>query len=426
MRCYSESQGAPVPIAAARPIQPSSLRAGQYEIISIIARLNVGGPALHVIQVTAGLNSRYSTLLIAGDVDETEVDMQREAQQAGVALLRLPGLGRRVRPAQDLWALFRLFRILRRVRPRIVHTHTAKAGALGRLAAWLARVPVRVHTYHGHVLHGYFSRRTSRLLIAIERILGRLSTRIIALSPSQGHELVRQYRVCSSQQLAVVPLGFELQPFRGVEPGAAQSFRSELEVGSARVITMVGRLVPIKHHQLLVAAAGRLLAQRRNYVFVIVGGGPEEARIREQVESLGLAAHFRFCGWRRDLPRIYAGSDLIVLTSHNEGTPVCLMEALAAARPVVATAVGGVPDLLEHGRLGVLVPPGNERALATAMADLLDHPARAAKLAQRGATVILERFSIERQVRELIALYESLRPDLVHRPVTVSAAEKRT
>jgi glycosyltransferase involved in cell wall biosynthesis len=378
-------------------------------VVRVIARLNVGGPAIHVLNLSEGLEGRYSTVLVAGAVDETEADMSSEAEARGVRLRLMPELGRRISPFQDVAALVKLYRLFRRLRPQIVHTHTAKAGTLGRLAAVGARVPVRVHTFHGHVMRGYFSPWISRAVVAVERMLARTSTCIVTVSDGQARELVEHFGICPAGKMRVVPLGFDFARFAPERISAVRGqLRAELGVGSAPVVTIVGRLVPIKNQALFLEAAARVVSQREDCTFVVVGGGPLEGALRARADALGLEGRVRFLGWRSDLDRIFADSDVVALTSDNEGTPVALIEALACGCSVVSTDVGGVSDVLEEGRLGRLVPPGHAQELADAIEHLLGDPAGRQELGRAGIRSVHARYGVERLVDEIAGIYDEL------------------
>lgn len=377
-------------------------------VVRVIARLNVGGPAQHVILVTEALRERYPTLLVAGDVEPGEADMSSLAARHGVYVHRIPELGRSIRPLDDAVALWKLWRVLRRVRPRIVHTHTAKAGTLGRLAALFAQVPVRVHTYHGHVFHGYFSPLKTWFFLRIERILAGTTTRIVAVSPHQKEELQGYLRL-APERISVIPLGLDLGRFReGSQASARRRFREAIGAAESDVVvTMVGRLVPIKNHALALRAAGRVIPRRPEMLLVLVGGGEEEERLRALAGELGVSGRVRFVGWWDDLPAVYYGSDIVALTSDNEGTPVCLIEALACGRPVVATAVGGVADVLDQGALGKLVPSGDVAAFGSALEELLEPEARA-RWSGLAASRTIESYGIERLASDMARLYSEL------------------
>jgi glycosyltransferase involved in cell wall biosynthesis len=379
-------------------------RDGAIRVVRVIARMNVGGPAQHVAHLCQRLEQEYPTLLVTGSVGPGEADMLGVARERGARIEVIPELGRALRPWDDLVALTRLVRILRRHRPAIIHTHTAKAGALGRGAAALAGVPVRVHTYHGHVFDGYFSRPVTAAFVSIERALARSSDALIALSPGQAHDLVERYRIGASSRVRVLPLGLDLDRFQPPDAAGGARFRAEVGAGDRTVVTAVARLVPIKNHDLLLEAAALLSAHRSDMLFVIVGGGPEEQRLRQRAAALGIADPVRFLGWREDLEAIYAGSDIVALTSRNEGTPVCLLEALAAGCRVVATDVGGVRDVLHGGRLGALVPPADPAAFAAA----LEAAAAATPPDPAVSSEVRERYSVERLSADVSRLYGEL------------------
>jgi len=390
----------PSPIPEIRPPKPN--------VIRVIARLNVGGPARHVIFLTRELRERYPTLLVAGSVEAGEADMGALAESAGIEVISVEELGRSIRPVDDLVAFWKLWRIFRRARPTIAHTHTAKAGTLGRLAAFLAGVPIRVHTYHGHVLHGYFGRFKNSIFIAIEAMLARITTQIVTISPSQRVEIAGYLRL-ATDRLRVIPLGLDLRSVRTPDRDRARAeFRRSIGVRDADfLVGIVGRLVPIKNHSLALQALERLAPQHPELRLVLVGGGEMEAALRGEAASRGIADRVIFAGWRDDLANVYAGCDIIALTSQNEGTPVCLIEALAAGRAVVATDVGGVADVLDGGRLGVLIPAGDSEALAARLADLMRQDRRHA-FEDVAVEEIMARYDVGRLAADVADLYDEL------------------
>ncbi len=384
--------------------QPST---SSIRLIRTVARLGISGATQHVILLSAGTQAMYPTLLVTGTPDPREGDMSDVALGRGLRLHRIPELGRRIRPFDDLVALWKLWRLCRDLRPEIVHTHTAKAGALGRVAAWLAGVPVRVHTFHGHVLKGYFGPVWNAVFRSIERFLARLTTRIIAISPRQAAELAFYLRV-RPDRISVVPLGLALERFSSADPAACrQRFREWMGVTSELIVTLVGRLAPIKNHELALRGFAGLTGVRPDARLVLVGDGDEEPRLRRVADELRIQDKVCFAGWSHDLEAVYYGSDIVALTSHNEGTPVCVIEALACGRAVVATNVGGVADVLEEGKLGLIVPAGNESALVEALVRLAD-PGERARFAGRGRDLVLSKYSIDRLVRDMEALYSEL------------------
>jgi len=377
----------------------------RIRVLRVIARLNIGGPALHATVLTERLDpSRYDSLLVAGTEEPGEgnyLDLQGKTLDR---LYLLPLLGRKIRGLHDVIALGRLIALMRRVRPHIVHTHTAKAGALGRLAAHLTGVPVVLHTYHGHVFHGYFSPAMTRLFLFIERRLAKWTDRILTVSDAVRADLLR-LQVGRADKLLVVPLGLDLGRFLHSESLGGQ-LRAELGLaGDVPLIGIVARLVSIKAHEVFLDAAAELVKLAPEAHFVVVGDGERRAELAELTDRLGLSRQVHFLGWRQDLDRIYADLDLVALTSRNEGSPVSLIEAMAAARAVVATRVGGVPDLVEDGVTGVLVPPGDPGALTSAMHALLEDRERRRMLGTAGRQRVAVTYTAERLLADMDRAY---------------------
>ncbi len=375
-------------------------------ILRVFSRLNIGGPSLHVIHLSAGLVGHgFETRLVVGQADEHEGDFLDLAQSRGVVPAVFPEFGRAIRPLDDLRALFNLYHLMRRERPSIVHTHTAKAGALGRVAARLARVPIVVHTYHGHVLSGYFHPLVSTFFRGVERALAPGTDVLLTVSDSVKDDLVR-LGVARAQRVRVLPLGLDLQPLAGSLPRGA--LRNEAGwTSAARVVGIVGRLVPIKDIDTFIEAACILASTTDDVRFAVVGDGEERARLEARAKPI-LGDRIRFFGWRKDPLGVFGDLDLVVNTSLNEGTPVALIEALAAGRPVVATAVGGTPDLLEGGRFGALVPARSPEETAQAIQAAFDSPATALRMAAEGQVAVLKRYSVARLLEDMATLYREL------------------
>jgi glycosyltransferase involved in cell wall biosynthesis len=370
-------------------------------ILRIIARLNIGGPAIHVALLTERMGPPdYESLLVCGNIDEAEGDMAYFARERGVEPVIVPALGPALNPIGDLRTIWTLYRLMRRYRPDVVHTHTAKAGFTGRVAAWLAGVPVIVHTFHGHVFRGYFSPAKTKLFLLLERLTARMSDAVITLTEALKSEIADEFHVTSRDRIVVLPLGFDLTPFLSAERKNGAFRRAWHIPDDALLIGIVGRMVPVKNHALFLEAAAQVRAARPDAKFALVGDGELRAEIEAKVDALGLRDAVVFTGWQRDLAPVYADLDALVISSVNEGTPVSVIEALATGCPVVTTPVGGLPDLLEHGRLGTLVQSGDAGALAAA---LLAPPA------QTDARQLMhERYSVDRLVRDLDTLYREL------------------
>jgi len=385
----------------------------EIRVARIIGRLNIGGPAIQAITLTKLLEPRgYRTLLIRGSEASHEGSMDDLAARYGVQPALIAGLRRELHPA-DVRALGALIRTLRAFRPDIVHTHLAKAGTLGRIAAVLAfprRPPLLVHTFHGHSLEGYFPARRSAAFRTIERVLGGRCARIVAVSSEVSEDLVR-LRVAPRDRIEVIPLGLDLAPFQvhGDERIArAAAVRGELGVPpDARLVTLVARLVPIKRVDRFLRIASEI-ARRADVHFAIVGDGELRAALETSPVAAELADRLVWAGFRRDMPDVCFASDVVVLTSDNEGTPVSLIEAQAAAVPVVGTRVGGSATVVRDGETGRLVGVDDERAFADAVLDILAAPAAAAAMGIAGRHHVLGAFSLDRLVDDVDALYGRL------------------
>jgi glycosyltransferase involved in cell wall biosynthesis len=379
------------------------------KVVRLIARLNIGGPAIHTVLLSRDLDpERFETVLIAGVEASGEGSMRDWALEQGVNPILIPELGREIRPFSDFKVLVTLYRFFRREKPDIVHTHTAKAGFVGRLAARLAGVPVVVHTFHGHVFHSYFGPFKTRSFIFLERLLAHLTDRIVTISCRQGYEIER-YGIASPDKIVIILLGFDLGPFLNCDALHGR-LRNELALAEeVKLVGIVARLTQIKNHDLFLEAAALVYRRCHSVNFLIVGDGELRVALERQTNDLGLNQVVHFLGWREDLSHIYADLDLVVLTSHNEGTPVTLIEAQASARPVVATAVGGVPDIVIDGQTGLLVPPDDASALAEAMLAVLRTDS--ASMGQAGRQLVAEKFAIARLVHDIESLYDDLIDD---------------
>jgi glycosyltransferase involved in cell wall biosynthesis len=366
--------------------------------------MNIGGPARHVTILTAHCGPEFDGTLLAGEPEVREGSMEGEAMRSGVRAVRVPYLRRSLSPVRDLFAFVWLVRYFRRERPAIVATHMAKAGALGRLAAALAGVPVIVHTFHGHVLDGYFGRIGSAFFLAVERLLSHVTTQFVAISPEIARDLDRLG--IGRGKTSIVRLGLELEYLTRPEVGR---LRVDLGIPSgAPLVGIVGRLVPIKALDLFLEAASLIVRDDPNVHFAVVGDGELWDHLHNDVQSHGLDRRVHFTGWRADLAAVYCDLDLVVCCSRNEGTPVSLIEAAAAGKAIVGTQVGGIPDIIAAGVNGLLVPSGDAEALAHAVSELLKDPLRRESMGLAGRRMVLERHGPDRMVRELKGLYARL------------------
>jgi|SRR5579862_8405783 len=391
-----------------------TLREAPIRVVRIIARLNIGGPSIQAITLTRLLEPLgYRTRLIRGREGPDEGNMDYLAGELEVTPTLLKDMRRNPGP-RDLMALARLVWFLRTDRPQIVHTHAAKAGTLGRVAALVAfprrsQRPTLIHTFHGHSLTGYFSGRTARVFLAIERWLARRTDALVAVSPEVRDDLVR-LGVARDDRFVVIPLGFDLQEFLqdAERPARRARFRSQLGIGEdEQVVTLVARLVPIKRVDRFLAVAC-LLADRPGLRFVVVGDGELRDQLRASPEAVALNHRLVWAGFRREMADVYFASDVVVLTSDNEGTPVSLIEAQAAAVPVVGTDVGGVRSAVREGETGLVARPDDVAGIAQSVDRLLRDPELAARLARAGRESVSRQFATDRLVEDLDHLYRGL------------------
>ncbi|HVA31191.1 MAG TPA: glycosyltransferase family 4 protein [Gaiellaceae bacterium] len=384
----------------------------RVKVLRVIARLNVGGPALHVAYLTAGLAERgYDTTLAAGTISRGEESMAFVADAKGVTTEVIDELHRNISPLRDARAVLRLAELIRRERPTILHTHTAKAGAVGRVAALLAgraRPPIIVHTFHGHVLRGYFNSFVTFGFRMLERQLARMTTKLVAVSPEVRDDLVK-LGVAPASKFVVIRLGIDLeQRVGGDVDGRAETRRVLGLSGDPFVVGWVGRMTSVKRTDLVVRVFRALVDRGVDAQLLLIGDGPDRDALEQLAHDVGVIKRCLFLGYQEDVARFYDAMDVLLLPSVNEGTPVSVIEALAAQRPAVATRVGGTPDVVRDGIDGFLVDSADPGELADRLADLARDPSRRAEMGAAGRTRVLERYSVSRLVDDVDKLYRSL------------------
>jgi glycosyltransferase involved in cell wall biosynthesis len=382
------------------------------KILRVIARLNMGGPALHVAYLTEGLRERgYDTTLVAGSLARGEDSMAFVADARDVEIVRIDELGREISPLRDLMATVRLARLIRRERPDILHTHTAKAGTVGRVAALLAggrRPSVVVHTFHGHVLRGYFGPVRTWFFRQLERWLASKTTALIAVSPQVRDDLVA-LGIAPASRFVVVRLGIELGERVGSEANGRGESRRYLGIEPQRfAVGWIGRMTAVKRTDDVLLAFKQLRDDGVDAVLCMVGDGPDRPDLERRAHELGIVRDTLFLGYQEDVGPFYAAFDALVLASSNEGTPVSAIEALAAGRPVVATRVGGIPDVVVEGVDGFLVEPGATDDLAGRLSQLARDPTLRERMGRAGRERVLPRYAVERLVDDVDRLYRSL------------------
>jgi len=382
------------------------------KVLRVIARLNVGGPALHVAYLTAGLAERgYDTTLVAGTIARGEESMAFVADAHNVHIETLSELHREISPIRDLRAILRLARLIRRERPTILHTHTAKAGAVGRIAALLAgdaRPPIVVHTFHGHVLRGYFGRTMTFGFRTLERWLARATTSLVAVSPEVRDDLVA-LRIAPASKFTVVRLGIDLAHRIASNDDQRRETRRQMGLRDDEfVVGWVGRMTAVKNTDRVVRALQTLVDLGVDARLLLVGDGPDRDHLERYAHELGVMKRCLFLGYQEDVARFYDAIDALVLPSVNEGTPVSVIEALAAERPAVATRVGGTPDVIRDGIDGFLVDPADNGELAARLAELAHDAPRRAAMGAAGRARVLERYAVGRLIDDIDRLYREL------------------
>lgn len=382
------------------------------KIVHVIARLNVGGAALHVLQLAREQTRRgHDVLVVAGTLAAGEESMEYIADDLGVQVYKLPALQRELSVEADSSATRELREIIRARRPDVLHTHTAKAGATGRIAATLAgsaRPKAVVHTYHGHVLSGYFSRRWEHLFRRIESVLALTTGTLIAVSDEVRDDLVG-FGVAGPERFVVVPYGFDLPAWSDADDAARTRIRKELGLGADTfAIGWAGRLTAIKRPLDLVRTLRAVVDSGVDAQLVLVGDGELRGDVEALARELGVAGRTRFAGFQQRIREWYAAVDASLLTSANEGTPVVAIESLAAGRPVVATRAGGTGTVVQDGTSGYLLEIGDIAGLAARLAELARDPELRRRLGEAGAADVRERFTVSRMADEIDAVYARL------------------
>jgi glycosyltransferase involved in cell wall biosynthesis len=390
------------------------------KVLHIITRLDMGGSAQNTLLSCLGLDpALYSVTLVKGSTGESNMTLEEaerlewhlaSARRQGVTVITIPTLVRRISPWNDLKAFLAILRHLRRLRPDIIHTHTSKAGLLGRLAAWLVRIPVVVHTPHGHVFYGHFGPLLSHVFLLVERVLSRITNHLVALTPGEGEDYM-DLEVMPPHKISVIPSGIDLSRFATARVDRLSKRRELGLPPAALAVGFVGWLLPIKGLSFLVRAMPGILVRHPESFLVVVGKGDEEVKLRSLAESLGLNGRVLFLGWRPDVDEILPCLDLLVLPSLNEGMGRVLVEAMAAGVAIVASRTGGVPDLVWDGQNGLLVSPADSRALERAIVELLEDEDERRRMAARGKR-LCGQYSAESMVNQIRDLYAVLQERL--------------
>lgn len=389
-------------------------------ILRIINRFNLGGPTYNAAYLSSYMPGEYETLLAGGVKDSSEASSEYILEQLGVKPVIIPEMKRSVRLHNDYTSYLKIKNLIREFRPDIVHTHASKAGTLGRLAASSMNVPVIVHTFHGHVFHSYFNRFKTSFYKNIERRLARRSDKIIAISENQRKELGEVYKICPPSKIEIIPLGFDLSRFRENMEGKRKAFRNEFDIKEDEIaIGIIGRLVPVKNHSFFLNALKKILNSTDKKVCAfIVGDGSEMNALQLQAKNLNIpfalpgekrsGKPLTFTSWIKDVDRVNAGMDIIALTSHNEGTPVSLIEAQASGKPVVSTNVGGIENVVKINETGMLSDSYDLEKFSENLLELIENEKLQVEMSEKGWPFVKEKFHYMRLIKDMDHLYQKL------------------
>lgn len=390
------------------------------KIAVILGRLVIGGAILDTLQVLAYLQYDFEIMLITGNSQKDEYEAGYLTEKLPkVVLKKVNGFSGNINPVRDWRAYLEIKAILKDFKPHIVHTHTPKAGLIGRLAAFSAKVPVVVHTYHGMIFQGYYGPTLSKMVVKLERWLTKKTTAVVALSEKQLHQLTSSYKITQPQKVTVIPLGIETNDFQADNEEKRKRFREKYLVKDDEVaVGIIGRIVPIKNHHFFLQVVKELSKKQLPVRFFIIGDGVLRSSLEQECEIAGIdytffpqhprLAHLTFTSWIVDASKAICGLDIVALTSISEGTPVSLLEAQAAGRPVVTTRAGAVENIVQNGRTGYIVEQSDVGNFASYLEKLITQPDLLNQMGKMGITFIKENFEKERQVKDFKNLYQNL------------------
>lgn len=393
------------------------------KVLNVLNRMGIGGPAFNAVFITEHLpKDKFEAKLIAGQVENHETTFDAAMDILSEEPFTIPEMKRSLlNPINDYKAYWKLRKYIREFKPDVVHTHSAKPGLLGRLAAKHENVPVIIHTFHGHTFHSYFGKAKTKLIIEIEKFLTSISTKIIAISELQRKEIVEDFKVVPNDKMVVLPLGFDIDQFTDADGSKRKSFREEFNVQDHQVaIGIIGRLVAIKNHQQFLRGLKIAIDEvgEENIKAFIVGDGDARPEIEQLATSLGISfttekdenhdAPLVFTSWRNDVNRINSGLDIITLTSLNEGTPVALIEAQASNTPIVSTKVGGVEDIVIENETALLCDVNDIDTFANHLIKLINDKELREKMSVKGYNFAKQEFDYSIMISRLSDLYERL------------------
>lgn len=385
-------------------------------VLRILNRFNVGGPTHNAIFLTKFIGDEFETKLVAGKKLDSEASSEYHLKKYKINYEVLDSLNRNINFFKDFKSFFEIRSLIKKYKPTIVHTHASKSGALGRLAAISMNVPIIIHTFHGHVFHSYFGRFKTAFYIFIERFLAKRSSSIITISELQAKEIIKEFKICKEEKISIVPLGFDLSKFHINQDLNREIFRKDFNINQEDiVISIVGRLTKIKNHEFFLDAISNLKNKTKKKLKVfIVGDGEDKNKLQENCINNGLSfSHYKndlnadviFTSWQREVEKIYAGSDIVCLSSLNEGTPVTLIEAQAAKKPVVSTDVGGIKDIVIDGKTGFLSKSNDMETYVNNLIKLIEDKELRDSFGEQGHANVIQKYSYKRLVGDVRKLY---------------------
>jgi glycosyltransferase involved in cell wall biosynthesis len=389
-------------------------------ILRILNRTNLGGPVYNATFLSAFLDKSFETLLVSGVPTSDELEYNEFISKYAINYKQINHLEREISPVNDLKAFLEIKKIIQEFKPHIVHTHAAKAGLIGRLAAFYCRVPIILHTFHGHVFHNYFGKLKTQFYIILERFLAKLSTGIITISEIQKKELCSIYKITSIDKAHIIPLGLDLEPFYQNRDIKRQGFREKFNVADDEIaIGIVGRLVPIKNFGLFVDAIAQVLQSTTKKIKVlIIGDGEERNNIETQLKQLHIPYNYypenkttekvTLTSWLTNMDEVFAGLDIVCLTSLNEGTPVSLIEAQASCKPIVTTNVGGIKDIVIENETAFITPTNEVTPFVNALMKLIENDTLRIEMGKEGYNFVKNKFDKMRLVHDMSSLYKKL------------------
>tara|TARA_B100000965_G_scaffold380435_1_gene376989 strand:- start:847 stop:2037 length:1191 start_codon:yes stop_codon:yes gene_type:complete len=396
------------------------MRKNKIKILRILNRFNIGGPIYNATYLTKYINKeKFTTLLIGGICEKHEKSAKYILKNENVDFIELKYMKRAISPIYDFFSLLKITYIIYKFRPDIIHTHAAKAGLIGRISSLFYYKKIKiVHTYHGNVFQGYFTGFINKIILIIERFLARKSTKIIAISKLQKKELVDDFSICEKNKIQIIPLGFDLARFSHNLNYKRKKIRSEFQISNNEIlITIIGRVVPIKNQKFFLDVFNYCKINSNIPIKgFVIGDGPDINGLMKHAKDLGLSYNYKiikkpydvfFCSWRKNVDYFLSASDIVALTSKNEGTPVSIIESMASGTASISTNVGGVSDIIENEVSGIIAP-NNVKEFGDALLKIISNENLRKKIGKNGKKKVLSLYNYNVLVKNTEKLYESL------------------